>query len=600
MKKLIILCFVMLSASSLTIFAQTAVNITVDTNQDRAAISPYVYGTNTDLTGTENYTARRLGGNRMTGYNWENNASNAGSDWQQSSDNYMTSTMGIPAASENIPGITATTFHDQSLNMGVPYTLMTLQMAGYVAKDKNGTVLESEVAPSARWDKVLPAKGSAFSLNPSLTDGNVYMDEFVNMLVNKYGNAASSRGIKGYLLDNEPCLWYSTHPRIHPIPVTCQELITKSVDLAKAVKNVDAAAEIIGPVLYGFAAYTDLQGATDWANVKSNYRWFVEYYLDQMKKASTTAGKRLLDDFDVHWYPEAQGGGIRIIEATDTNIDCNKARIQAPRTLWDPTYIEDSWIGQWFSSYLPILPNLKQAIDTYYPGTKLSVTEYNYGGFNHISGGIAMTDALGIFGKYGVYMANFWPGSGSMNYVTSAFKIYRNYDGNKSTYGDTKVKADTTDVANSSVYASIKGTDDSVLHMILINKNYDNAEQATVKITGSKNYTSADVYAFDGSSSNITQKAQITNITNNSFSYTLPALSVYHLVLKSSGTAVTLGDVNGDKVININDALLVAQYSAGLTLTNFIKEAADVNKDGAVNIVDAMLIAQYTVGLIKF
>ena len=63
-------------------------NITIDPNQDRTEISPYIYGVNQDIEEVK-ATARRIGGNRLTGYNWENNASNAGSDWRHSSDYYL-------------------------------------------------------------------------------------------------------------------------------------------------------------------------------------------------------------------------------------------------------------------------------------------------------------------------------------------------------------------------------------------------------------------------------------------------------------------------------------------------------------------------------
>ena len=36
-----------------------------------------------------------------------------------------------------------------------------------------------------------------------------------------------------------------------------------------------------------------------------------------MKAADTAAGKRLVDYLDLHWYPEATGGGVRIT-GTDT------------------------------------------------------------------------------------------------------------------------------------------------------------------------------------------------------------------------------------------------------------------------------------------
>ncbi len=61
-----------------------------------------------------------------------------------------------------------------------------------------------------------------------------------------------------------------------------------------------------------------------------------------------------------------------------------------------------------------------------------------------------------------------------------------------------------------------------------------------------------------------------------------------------------LGDVNcsGTEVIDIVDALLVAQYYVGLAPANFYACAADVNASGAIDIVDALRIAQYYVGLI--
>ncbi|HLP40287.1 MAG TPA: hypothetical protein VK465_02160, partial [Fibrobacteria bacterium] len=61
-------------------------------------ISPAIYGINALATNKATYLAAdsamlgsdRMGGNRMTGYNWENNFSSAGSDWQHNSDNWMT------------------------------------------------------------------------------------------------------------------------------------------------------------------------------------------------------------------------------------------------------------------------------------------------------------------------------------------------------------------------------------------------------------------------------------------------------------------------------------------------------------------------------
>jgi len=510
------------------LYPQT-VNFTITINASNAPISPYIYGANPAFTANENLGARRIGGNRLTGYNWENNASNAGMDYINSSDNYLTS--GIP--DPETPGVVTTTFHNEALNAGA-YSLVTLQMAGYVAKDKNGSVSVAETAPSSRWDKVQFVKGSPFSLSPSLTDTSVYMDEYVNFLVEVFGYANTATGVKGYALDNEPALWPSTHPRIHPNKTTCQEVTQKGIALSNAVKSVDSSAEIFGPVLYGFNAYYHFQDAADWSTVKSgkSYSWFIDYYLDEMKKAETTYGRRLLDVLDLHWYPEAKGD-VRIT-GTDANSANDKlARLQAPRTLWDSHYTENSWIAQSFRSYLPLIPKCLASINQYYPGTKLAFTEFTYGGENDITGGIATADVLGIFGKYGVYLATFWPGNSSTSYVQSAYRIYRNYDGSKSTFGDVSTPASTSDSVNTSIYSSVK-TGANEIHLIAINKNLTSSTTANFTIQHNKTVLSGNVWVLDNSSDQIWNAGSIASIQNNSFSYTLPAGSVCHLVLQTS------------------------------------------------------------------
>ena len=514
-----------------------AVGISVDPASNRAPISPYIYGSNQDLPGVT-VTLRRSGGNRMTGYNWETNASNAGSDYLNQSDNFLTSSAGISGVQANTPGIVLTKFHDQSLATGA-YSILTLPMAGYVAADENGPVSAGQAAPSARWNAVINTKSTAFTTSPNLTDGKVYSDELLNFLVTRYGSASGATGIKGYDLDNEPDLWFNTHSMLHPAKPLCTELVNRSVDLAKTVKRIDPSAETLGFVSYGFSGYYDFQSASDWATErqKGNYRWFIDYYLDQMKQASTTAGVRLLDVLDLHNYSEAQGGGARVTDSTDyTNIDCNKARLQAPRAFWDNTYVENSWIGQYFASYLPLLSNLQQSIGTFYPGTKLGFTEYNFGGENHISGGIAEADILGAFGKNGVYLASFWPLHSDVTYVASAFKLYLNYDGTGKQFGNTAVAAATTDTATCSTYASLEDSSTARLHVIVLNKSYDTPTSVNFTIAGTTNYTTARVFAFDAATAAITERTAVTGITGNHFSYTLPALTAAHFVLETSAT----------------------------------------------------------------
>jgi hypothetical protein len=514
------------------------VSFSVDTSAERASISPYIYGTNSDFTGTERCTARRLGGNRMSGYNWENNASNGGSDWHHANDNYLPWRHGIPDSESNTPGIAVTVFHERSLSKGA-YSLVTLQTAGYVAKDKNGIVSEGEVAPSPRWVAVRASKGAPFSLAPDLNDNAVFMDEFVHFLVNRFGDASTATGIKGYAIDNEAGLWSSTHARMHPARTSSAEVLNKSIDLARAVKLVDPHAQIFGPASYGFSEFYDMQGSTDWASVKGNYDWYIDYYLDKVRIASGFEGKRLLDVLDLHGYSEIKIDGQLIAHTSDDNVAANEARVQAPRSLWDPSYWEGSWISEFFSSFLPLIPRVQRSIDTHNKETKLSFSEYNYGGEGHITGGIATADALGIFGKFGVHLATFWKLDNQIAeapYVSAAFKLFNNYDGSASRYGDTSVKAETSDIDNSSVYSSVYRDSDDSLHLIVMNKNSNYDMNAILHLAGGTSYTSARVWAFDGNSAEITERQAVTGIANNSFTYTIPKLTVCHIVLASGAT----------------------------------------------------------------
>jgi len=508
--------------------AARSIEVSINTSEGRQAISPYIYGSNQELSSTDAFTVRRIGGNRLTGYNWENDYSNAGEDWMHSSDIFLLNNSGLTESSSQ-SGLVMTNFHDQSIAMGAE-SIITLQMAGYVAADKNGNVSTGQTAPSFRWKQVAFTKNASFDAQPDRTDDTVYMDEFVQFMVNRYGSAASETGVQWYSLDNEPGLWASTHPRIHPEQLKVTDLVDRSIELALAVKAVDPDAKIVGPALYGFAAYETLQGAPDWEQERTG-KWFIEYYLEKMREAEQTHGMRLLDVLDVHWYPEARGDNrITLNDGTGTTKDA-LARLQAPRTLWDASYVEDSWIGQWKQAFLPIIPTLQESIESYYPGTKLGITEYNYGAGNSISGGLAQVDVLGVFGTSDIHLAALWRLNGEHRYASSAFKLYRDYDGQGSEYGNTAVQVDLGDKETYSVYASIHDGNEEQLHIMVVNKHMEDATAFTFNTESSSSYSGADIWFFDQRSP-LVQQASSQSISGDSFTYTVPAQTAMHFVLK--------------------------------------------------------------------
>ena len=509
---------------------QKATAAVVTPSEGHKPISPYIYGVNSGVN-LRGVAAKsfRLGGNRLTAYNWENNMSNAGSDWYNSSDLYLV--QNAEEQFKNVPGGAALNAVYEAGQGNIPYTLITLQMAGYVSSDKNGSAGEEDTAPSEYWNKVVNRKDGELSLEPDKEDGVVYMDEYLNYLISKLGKSDSETGIKAYALDNEPSLWRHTHSLVHGEALTCEELIQKSVDLASVVKEADSGAEVFGPSLFGYSAFDSLAGAPDWQQLKKDngYRWFIDCYLDGMHKAEEENGTRLLDVLDIHFYTEAKGAcGERSCRHYD-NDGCIKARLDSVRSLYDGDYSEDSWITDTGAEFFPLLPNLEQSIDKYYPGTKIAFTEYDFGGGDHISGAVAEADMLGIFAEHGVYFASIWSFDKNM-YQLGAINMFTNYDGVGSGFGDTLVKSE-YDSGDISVYSSIDGEDEGKVKIIITNRSIHDETPVEIVLSSDKKYSDAEVYSLYGDSPVIRRLDGVEDISDNGFSYTLPALSVTEFVV---------------------------------------------------------------------
>jgi len=533
-----------LEATSAT-FAITAppvsqVTFTIDSSQDVHTISRFIYGLNgwSAVGRPANLTLSRSGGNRMTAYNWETNDSNAGSDFQNQNDTFLGG--GTTPNGAVAPGIVAA----RNAGAGIVVTMPTI---GHVSADHlgGGDVNQTPNYINVRFHQSLPRKNAAFTMTPDTTDHFVYQDEYIHFLDQTYPGAfASATNPIMIDLDNEVDLWAFTHARLRgdatsPVgsqagtKITYAEVVQLSVDYASAAKDVNPAVQILGPVNYGWQGYVTLQDAPDAAG-----RDFLSFYLQQMSAAGTTAGRRLLDALDVHWYPEARGAcvadAINGCRITDNNNEAGvvAARIAAPRSLWDATYRETSWIQNSLGGGqgINLLPRLKSKIATNYPGTKLAITEYNYGGANHISGAIAQADALGIFGREGLYAATLWPLEANNNFIYGGFEIFRNYDGANGSFGDTSIRAMTTDAAGTSVYASVNAGNAARMVIVAINKN-GTAQTAGIAVTHPTQFHTAQVYALTSANSVPQHQADIAITQANAFQYTMPANSVTTMVL---------------------------------------------------------------------
>jgi hypothetical protein len=217
-------------------------------------------------------------------------------------------------------------------------------------------------------------------LDTSTAITETYVQAWMAHLTGKYGSADNG-GVQFYALDNEPMLWNSTHRDVHPDPVGYDELRDRSYQYAPAIRASDPGAKILGPVLWGWTAY--FYSAIDsesgqWGNPPDRNAHggtpLVEWYLQQMQAYEQTNGTRILDYLDLHFYPQ---GGQALTTTGDASLQA--LRLRSTRSLWDPTYTDESWINE--PVYL--IPRMRGWVDTYYPGTAISLSEYNWGGLEH-------------------------------------------------------------------------------------------------------------------------------------------------------------------------------------------------------------------------
>lgn len=459
-------------------------------------------------------TARRLGGNLMTSYNWVNNASNAGKDFQNANGAFLLEALGLPKAEWSRPAAVIEAMHAASLEMSAA-SLVTLPLAGFVAADFNGSVAPAETAPSARFVPVRWASNARAKdpIDPRVAD----IPQLLSRLIALYGGAGGAKGIHAFALDNEPGLWSESHPRICPDKATIRSLIERSIMAARVIKSIDPAAGVFGPASWGATEMVNFQNAPDWSDCR-HFGSFLGAYLDAFREASERDGRRLLDVLDVHWYPFSRRGEL----FRNENPELAGPLLDAPRSLDESGFREDSWVaralrGDGDGVSLPILPSLERLIARWFPGTALAVTEFNYGGPGQLASGLALADALGRFGSAGVYFASHW--GALAGYLGQAYRLYRETDATGAAFGDVSLPAKIGGGAKISAHAArgAKG-----LQLVVINKRTEATAIDVVFATG-RGPRLAAVMGFDTVHANTVALSEDAKMVEGALRLELPA-----------------------------------------------------------------------------
>lgn len=515
--------------------AQTTISI--DAAQDRHRINPNIYGINlaTQAQAADlNAPLNRWGGNHTTRYNWQQNCTNRSRDWF-----FQTIEDGPAVAAEESDSIISASKAAGSEPM------ITVPIIGWVAKmgpnrTRTWSYPRQKFPNQQRFDTPWwPDSGNGFypdgtpiyGADPN--DANMpvdhnYMRGWIQHNVSTFG-AANANGVRYYVLDNEYSIWHDTHRDVHPVGATYDQVWQRMRDTALMIKDIDPHAMTVGPEEWGWSGYFwsgyDLQWAGqngEWVNTPDRVAHggyhYVPFILASFHEYEQQYGARLLDVFTLHYYPQSG----EYSESTDSWTQ--GMRNVSTRSLWDPNYTDQSWIGD----KVNLIARMRNWVDQHYPGTPIGITEYSWGADEYIGGATAQADILGIFGRENLDLATRWVTPETNTPTYNAMKMYRNYDGNKSTFGDISVRATAPNPDKVSAFASIR-TSDKAMTVMLVNKQLSSTAQTTVNLA---NFTpTGSAQRWQLTSSNAITSLSAVTIANNSLSLTLPAQSITLLVI---------------------------------------------------------------------
>lgn len=508
----------------------TSIGVTVNVLANQHYISPYIYGGSfpKDTTTIQNADPGfsgplmvRWGGNGSSTYNWQLQTYNSDNDYYFEDFPFC----GLGGSATNSPcsdGDSVQFIKDVGNAGGTP--VMTVPMLPWVAQS-------AEASGNGHWSFSVARDGAQCHTDPQNADagdgieltancgtqptyltassgdindayvpllddhsqtcaagsGCVYRSDWVAAMVGAY-SPFTPGGLHFYDMDNEMDIWGSTHRDIHPNPSAYDEMASVYLAEAPQVKGWDPHAVRLGPVSCCWWYYWN--GAN--SNDKPSHAGedFLPWWLNQVYWEDQISGARSLDVFDIHAYPDAT--------TTDSNGNLlPKTQLQSLATsiyrdYWDPTFVSpSSTINQQFATNIqpnktiPFrIPRLRAMVNSIYPGTPLSITEWSaaFAGESDFSTALGDADAYGILGREEVYLATRWmmPNPANPNYW--ALLLYTNADGlHEQSF--TGVSVSDTNNADPDLFSSYAVSSGTALNIMVINKDPQNAAQVEFTIS---------------------------------------------------------------------------------------------------------------------
>ncbi len=526
-------------------FVQADIAISVDASTGIKKISPYIYGRNIDVIsdGVETnpekaaellekekgfyskmlesgmHFLRANNGNNATRYNWRKKMT-VHPDWYN---NVYSHDWDITAKKvlDNMPGVDAMyafqltgyaasstdfNFDDWSFfQKHESWAKSTLDLAGGGEVADDGETLV-KAGDYSWYNEAWPADSTVGIIDHWRDELNYDMSRF-----------------QYWSMDNEMEIWNGTHGDL-PLDMDPDFLVERYIDVAKKARAKWKDVKLTGPVVaneWQWCTTGASEGKSGLGKGEDrNYCW-LEYFIKRLSEEQKKSGVRMLDVFDMHWYPT---------EKTYAE------RVNWHRVFFDTTYnysgangiklVSGKWDNNQTKEY--VFARVNGWLEKYFGkdhGITLGLTETDI-----IDKDDPMTTALtyaswlGTFMDNGVEIFTPWTWGEGMYEVVHLFSRYGH---------DFRVQTESSNDSLLSAYASVSNVKDSMT-VILVNRAEKNAQEVSLAVKGLKN-TAASVETltlvgltgetFESHEKNAL-KAGAATFANGSVALTVPAKSI--------------------------------------------------------------------------
>lgn len=584
-KKIILLkSAVCVGIFSVASFSQ--INISVDANAGIKKISPYIYGRNIDnnyisdtsLVSTDKEDAfiaqmldagihmmRSNTGNNATRYNWRKKLT-VHPDWYN---NVYTHDWDITAKKvlDKMPGVDA---------------MYAFQLNGYAAKTNEYNFADwdwyVEHGSNAKTTLDLAGGGEVSA------DGQTAIKEGDGLLYCEPWPADSTVGIvphwrdelkydmsrfQYWSMDNEMDIWKSSLSDLK-LNITGDFLVERYIDVAKKARAAWGDIKLTGPV-----AANEWQWCHIAATAEDNHRptidgkpyCWLEFFIKKVAEAEKASGVRLLDVFDIHWYP------------TETDY---KNRINWHRVLYDTTYYYEGGNGvrcasgtcDWsneiegykaYRSY--IFVRINQWLEKYFGkdhGITFAITETDLNDSDPMVTALTYASFLGTMQDNGVEIFTPWSWGDGMYETVHLFSRYGHPN---------RVESVSSNDSLVSGYSSISNAGDS-LTVIFVNRAESAAQNVELSLKNFKvnpgEVTTLTLSELKGETfvshtQNALQKGSLQVSADGKASLSLKAKSITAVMFATNEpeASIKTSKILAENILNYKDGKWVVQNSSG-------------------------------------